>query len=138
MTRSIVLLLCLGCGSTQVKQEAQQRSSEAPPEVDGQSLFRDDGTLRGHLTQGDYVLPGDQDSMRVSVWHFGQPFLMLHYRFPVTRDIPGALPAKNQQQPSRPPPPRQPPAGGNDTFVPPQPTGPVQPTRPPAQPAGPL
>jgi len=68
MRGTIVLLLCLGCGSTEVKQEAQlptspeEERSAPTQEIDGQSLFREDGTLEGYLTQGDWVIPGDQDS----------------------------------------------------------------------------
>ena len=80
--------------------------------------------LRRNVGTSFLSIPGDADSWQVSLWHFGQPFLMLHYRFPVTRNIPGALPAK--QQPA--PPSRQPPPA----------TGPKQPTTRPSQPARPL
>ncbi|MDF1562325.1 MAG: hypothetical protein P1V51_04735 [Deltaproteobacteria bacterium] len=91
--------------------------------------------LRRQVGTSFLSIPGDDVAMRASLWHFGQPFLMLHYRFPITRDIPGALPAKNTPPPAQN---RQPPRN-QDTFVPPpSSTGPVQPTRPPSQPAGPL
>ncbi len=84
-------------------------------------------------------VPGDAASFEQSLWHFGQPFLMFHYRFPVTRNIPGALPAKKKQAapppkaPNRPAanPPNRPQPNRPKTH---RPTQPVQPT----QPAGPL
>jgi len=33
-------------------------------------------------------IPGDAEGLSKSLWHFGQPFLMVHYRFPITRDLP--------------------------------------------------